>query len=75
MPVLVLLRFIKVTGVEPQWLLSGEAQRYRVAPLSSAWPVASARAELALVEHLMTLRSELSSELPTPGRIRNQSQR
>jgi hypothetical protein len=29
-PGLVLLRFIEVAGVEPQWLLTGEGRRYRV---------------------------------------------
>ena len=29
LPGLVLLRFIEVTGVEPQWLLTGEGRRYR----------------------------------------------
>jgi hypothetical protein len=28
-PGLVLLRFIEVVGVEPQWLLTGEGRRYR----------------------------------------------
>jgi hypothetical protein len=28
-PGLVLLRFIAVVGVEPQWLLTGEGRRYR----------------------------------------------
>jgi hypothetical protein len=31
-PGLVLLRFIKVADVEPQWLLTGEGQRYRGGP-------------------------------------------
>ena len=32
LPGWVLLRFIAVASVEPQWLLSGEGRRYRSAP-------------------------------------------
>jgi hypothetical protein len=38
-PGLVLLRFIEVANVEPQWLLTGEGQRYRVGPEVARGPL------------------------------------
>jgi hypothetical protein len=38
-PGLVLLHFIEVTGVQAQWLLTGEGQRYRVGPEAARGPL------------------------------------
>jgi hypothetical protein len=38
MPGVVLLRFIDIARVEPQWLLSGQGQRYRVSPKAGHCP-------------------------------------
>jgi hypothetical protein len=37
-PGLVLLRFIELANIEPQWLLTGEGQRYRVGPRVAEGP-------------------------------------
>lgn len=69
-PAEVLLRFLELTSVEPQWLLRGRGERFRAGPVSSGGADSAGTVQALLrtaLQHLERRRDGQSRDLPLPA--------